>query len=274
MFFKWSNFVFVRGHDGFVLFLLTFWKFESSLLRACSNKSPKILFPASIDCFGRGPAKRRWTRNRSPDLLDKKNIGAASEFREKKGEVLGMSIQRLFDETARLLGLFGLWHLKFSASGCCVIGSSKQSETCGNPALYRDHEFHCPNGNCSFLVARAVAVAGNMFSSMWLEDQAPFGAFTVISDPLRKWKEDVVPSAWRMPGEDFIHLFSWVKYRPGDTLLVFLFPTFCKDRNNCSQLYDIIWSFWQNISGQPSRLGSRSLAQPPSKCFNSRCPFQ
>ena len=149
--------MFVRGYDGFVLFLLTFWKFESSLLRARSNKSPKILFPASIDCFGRGPAKRRWTRNRSPDLLDQKNIGAASEFREKKGEVLGMSIQRLFNETVRLLGLFGLWRLKFSASGCCVIGSSKQSETCGNPALYRDHEFHCPNGKCSFLVARAVA---------------------------------------------------------------------------------------------------------------------
>lgn len=75
---------------------------------------------------------------------------------------------------------------------------------------------------------------------------------------------------WKIPGEDFIHLFSWVKYRPGDTPRVFLFPTFCKDRNNCSQLHEIIWSFWQNISGQPSKLGSRSLLQPPSKCFNSR----
>lgn len=134
----------------FVLFLLTFWKFESSLLRARSNKSPKILFPASIDCFGRGPAKRRWTRNRSPDLLDQKKHRRGIGIAREKGEVLGMSIQRLFNETARLLGLFCLWHLKFSASGCCVIGSSKQSETCGNPALYRDHEFHGPNGNCSF----------------------------------------------------------------------------------------------------------------------------
>ena len=81
--------MFVRGYDVFfVLFLLTFWKFESSLLRARSNKSPKILFPASIDCFGRGPAKRRWTRNRSPDLLDQKKHRRGIGIAREKGEVL------------------------------------------------------------------------------------------------------------------------------------------------------------------------------------------